>query len=269
MYRHNSDIPVFNVEIDSNELYLIGDLHIDARTFKEDIFQKALKIIGDAPVILLGDVLDYGFFDDLLNQERKREKAKLQDREETRYRISVQMMLKVDEVLDSFARILAICEGNHDIRAAKRTGDSFLEYACAKRKIPYIIGQGLLNIKAGEKQNKKPRYFRILITHGSRGGRRASAAANELEDLARIWSGIDVIVIGHHHYFTHIPFPKSVFLPQTNEIVTEVIEGISTPAFLGYEYYAQKRGYYPPEHAIVKLSFDSKSGEIKVDKISL
>ena len=264
MYRHGSDIPVINTEIDSNELYLIGDLHIDARTFKEEIFRKALKIIGDAPVILLGDVLDYGFFDDLLGQERKRMK------EDFKTRAMVQAMLKVDEIFDSFSHILAVCEGNHDVRVAKRTGEGvFLEYICARRNIPYIIGQGLLNVRVGEKQNKKPRYFRILITHGSRGGRRLSASVNELEDLAKIWSGIDVLVIGHHHQFAHVSPKKSVYLPQTGEIVTEVIEAISTPAFLGYEDYAQKRGYYPPEHALVKLLFDSKKGEVKVEKISL
>lgn len=259
-----NDILVVDAEIDSPHLFLVGDLHIDAETFRREKLRKAAEITTGAPTVLLGDILDYGFFSNLLTQLR-REKETTHD--EILDTLGIRGMLAVDEALDAFDQVLLVCEGNHDIRAGKVSGELFLKYACAKRRIAYTRGQALLRVRVGKKSNGKERLYRLVFTHGARSGRRQSAPLNELEDLARTWSGVDLVAVGHHHRFVHSTITKTLAI--YGELYTEITEVISVPAFLGYEIYAQKRGYPPPENAIVRVSFSPKGGSLSVEKIPL
>ena len=264
LMKIEKDILVVDAEANSSHLFLLGDLHIDAETFKAEKLKKAAEITKGAPVIFLGDILDYGFFDNLLTQLRREKET---TRDEILDTLGIQGMLAVDEVFDAFDQILAVCEGNHDIRAGKATGELFLKYACAKRDIVYARGQLLIRLRVGRKANGKKRLYRLLLTHGSRGGRRQSAPLNELEDLARTWAGVDLIAVGHHHKFVHSTITKTSAI--FGELYTEITEVVSVPSFLGFEIYAQKRGYPPPEHAIVHISFFPREGTLSVQKISL
>ncbi len=184
-------------------------------------------------------------------------------REEIKQRVGIEAMLRVDKILDSL-NWLAMAEGNHDRRASKATGDNFLKYACFKRHIRFSEGQMLLYLEIGKKNNGAPRIFKILLTHGSRGGRRQGSPLNELEDIWSGWSGLDVVVIGHHHKFVHSEVSRGV---AANPPYVETTHLIAVPSFLGFETYAQRKGYRPPTNGIVKLEFTPTTGKIKVEYV--
>ena len=255
------DVPVFEVRLSSDELYLIGDLHVDAPTFNYNAFMKAVQIAKDKPVILLGDITDYGFKDDILSQLSRRTPSEIKDI------IHARFLNATASVIKQFNNIVAVCLGNHDRRMGKYVGDVFLAYLAEELGFHYVPGQGLLMLYTGKKRNGRMRRYNIVITHGGRGGRRLSAPVNELEDLASRWSGVHVIAIGHHHKFVHTSISR--YNIHANHVVKEVTELIAVPAFIGYEEYAQVRGYIPPEHAIVRLKFQPRSGRINVEKIVL
>ncbi|NLT45359.1 MAG: hypothetical protein GXX80_07635, partial [Thermotogaceae bacterium] len=95
------EIDVLHIKI-GNRLWLLSDLHIDASAFKREAFEKAKKMVGKDPVILLGDVLDYGFFNSVKSQiERQMVADGEYSREEMKSRVGIEAMLKVDDVLDT------------------------------------------------------------------------------------------------------------------------------------------------------------------------
>jgi len=258
------EIDIFRTKLSSKRLWLIADLHQDASTFREEAFEKAKKKIGNDPVIGLGDSLDYAFFNNIRTQlERQATLDGKIPREEIKQRVGIEAMLRVDKILDSL-NWLAMAEGNHDRRASKATGDNFLKYACFKRHIRFSEGQMLLYLEIGKKNNGAPRIFKILLTHGSRGGRRQGSPLNELEDIWSGWSGLDVVVIGHHHKFVHSEVSRGV---AANPPYVETTHLIAVPSFLGFETYAQRKGYRPPTNGIVKLEFTPTTGKIKVEYV--
>ena len=234
------EIQFFEKKVKHNEIYIIGDIHADGEMFRKKEFEKAIEIMGNAPKIVLGDIVDYAFFNDLLSQYRKL--SNVEDPE-------LYIASMIDYVFSKLKNVILLCEGNHDIRAAKLTGENFLHYMCKKRKIPYVKGQGVIRIS-----NKKE-SISILCTHGSGGGKRESAVLNKLIDIARNSTGLDLIAIGHFHNFVHSEITKTNF--STFPPRTEITEVISVPSFLGYELYAQKKCYPPPVSGIVKVTISN------------
>ena len=134
------DIPVFEIHLPGDELYLIGDLHVDAPTFNYQAFLKAVKVVKNKPVILLGDITDYGFRDDILSQLQRRTP------DEIKQVVHAQFMHATANVLRQFDNIIAVCLGNHDRRIGKYTGDVFLAYLAEEMGFHYVPGQGLLMV---------------------------------------------------------------------------------------------------------------------------
>lgn len=249
------EVPVVTVKPKRNELWFVGDLHFDAQTFRYEYFEVLKKKVRGRDVVLFGDVFDYGFFDNLFSQFRRvLAIKKLND--DIMNEIRTSGLLELDRLLTGM-NLVAVCQGNHDIRAAKRTGEDFLEYLTIKMGASYIEGVGILNIEAD-------RNYKILITHGSRGGRKLSSPLNELEDLLNIVEGVDVVAIGHHHKPLHAS--KARMYIDNGKVYTKRVELISVGSFLGYEAYSQKRGYSPPIASVFKLKF--KDG-VQVEEIKL
>ncbi len=249
------EVPVVKVKPKRNELWLVGDLHFDSETFRYEYFKNLKKKVKGKDVVLFGDVFDYGFFDNLFSQfKRMLALKKLND--EIIHEVRVSGLLELDKLLTGL-NVVAVCQGNHDIRAAKRTGEDFLEYLAIKMGATYIEGLGILEIEAD-------RTYRMLITHGSRGGRRLSSPLNELEDLLNIVEGVDVVAIGHHHKPLHAPRMRMYI--KDGKVYAKRVELISVASFMGYEEYSQKRGYSPPVTSVFKLKF--KNG-VQVEEVKL
>lgn len=255
------EIDVLHIKM-GKRLWLLSDLHIDASAFKRDAFEKAKKMVGKDPVILLGDVLDYGFFNNVKSQiERQMVADGEYSREEMKSRVGIEAMLKVDDILDTL-NLKAVCEGNHDIRAAKLTGENFLKYACYKRGIAFCPGELLVIVECGKKANSDARFFRFLFTHGSRGGRKQASPINELEDIWNGWAGLDLIAIGHHHKNGHTKIARGYIEKNIPKI--QATHLVAVPSFLGLEEYAQKRGYKPQPSEIVRIDFTPSTGRIDI-----
>jgi predicted phosphodiesterase len=262
MQIFNPDIKPHTVKCSTKRIWLVADLHLDAWTFRADLLKKAKEKIGDDPVIGLGDMTDIGFYDNVYSQLKRQAalggyKA---SREEIREELGIAAMKKTDEVLEMFNWI-AMVEGNHDERQKKKTGDNYLKHACKKKGIIFEEGQLLLDIVTGKKLNTTDRHLRILAMHGSRGGRRAGAVLNELEDIWSTWFGVDVIAIGHHHQADIRPMTRNV--ANQREICKEITWLVAVPSFLGWEEYAQKRGYKPPVHGVFRININNIDGIFK------
>ena len=262
MQFSNPDIKPYSLNCKAERIWLVADLHLDALTFRSDLLEKAKEKIGDDPVIGLGDMMDIGFYDNVYSQLKRQ--AALggykTSREEIREELGIAAMKKTDELLELFNWV-AMVEGNHDERQKKRTGDNYLKHACKKKGIVFEEGQLLLDMVTGKKPNTTDRHLRILVTHGSRAGRRAGAVVNELEDIWASWSGIDVIAIGHHHQADAKPITRNI--ANQREVCKEVTWLVAVPSFLGWEEYAQKRAYKPPIHGAVKININNKDGIFK------
>lgn len=202
----------------------LSDLHVDADSFNEELFEKTMKFVFDKRIhfVLNGDLIDYFFVNDISSM--------------TENNINVNKTIsKILSLLKECKKrklLLGVVEGNHDQRIAKLTGFDFLRHLCEEDlRIPFSSSQMLVKVNTPE------RSWTFLVHHGWGDGRTVSAKVRRIEELCHQWENVDAIFLAHSHHPFIVPIGKRT--PSGNKTVV----GISSPAFIQDPEYAVKKGY--------------------------
>ena len=168
------------------------------------------------------------------------------------------------------SRCLAVCSGNHE--------DAILRHS--ETDVYGTIIEGLAD-GANEHRldhrgcvtwvfnrtvsDKGTRWaLRLLLTHGSGGGRSAGAAANKLRDIVDQMDGIDVAAMGHLHVAEWKPVSKLRIGRKDTERV--MIHAISCPALCADMRYADSRDYRPTPtgYVVIEIEPDKRKVDVKL-----
>lgn len=243
-------------------IYPLGDMHIgDAYASKSELL-KVLKKVEETPnayIILNGD---------LINNATK---GSVSDIYAEQLSPMTQVMVALELLNPVKDKIISVTSGNHELRSNKDDGLDIMQFLCANLNIlPRYDRDGcyifLTTGKASGKNSKKPhnQVYGIYHTHGTGGGKRAGATANQMEDMTNVVDA-DLYIRGHSH--RPMSFPLDYFRSNfTNHKIVKVTKYmVTTNAFLGYGGYGEQKGYRPTSIVVPEIHLKAHSRkEIRV-----
>ena len=244
------DLPA---DIDTLQLEVFADLHIGDRQCDIRLIRDRIKSLGDNPhtyCILNGDVLNNAT------------KTSVSDC----YSECLSPMEQIQQAVDLFGpvkdKILAITTGNHERRTYNKEGIDLMEvfsrqiglydrFSPASALVFLHFGQSSRRAADGRKMT-----YTLFVSHGSGGGRKEGAKANQLADMACI---VDADVYIHSH--THIPMAfksdhyRTCKGVRSSERVTSLF--VNTGAALDYGGYGEVQEYKPASKDTPTIYLDS------------
>lgn len=247
----------FPKETEYIELYPISDLHIGDKEFDEEEFLKLMSYIqnkDNAYAILLGDIINNGIkssvtnvYTEIMPPSKQKKKA-------------VELLGPIKH------KILAITDGNHELRSQKEVDNNITyDIACLLGiEDKYTEGDIKLKIILGQQKNGKPSTYNIYATHGFSGGKRVGGVLNNLELLGVNYENVDLYVVGHAHKKAVYKNRVFYFDDRHEKITAKDRYFVLTSSFTNYSEYAKRKGLIPSSLGTVKIILNGKDKKIEV-----
>lgn len=240
------EIPIFTIDHTDKEklmLYPIGDIHKGAAQHLEDLFKQWLRYLRDA------DNVACIFTGDGLNAAIPGSKS---DPFEEKYPLHTAIDKLSEDLKIAQDKIDAMIAGNHDLRAYKITSLD-----------PMKILADRMGVKAYDQTSMLLRYlvgdqeYHIYLRHGTGNPASIGAMTNQMK-ASRDTIFADIYITGHTH--KQLAFPLDIFIPDFSEKTPRMIRKkqffISSGSFVGYERYAQERGWAPTHPGAPRIYLD-------------
>lgn len=225
----------FGVDVETVNVYPLGDLHIGSTEFNLDNWNRWSKAVQADPngvVILVGDMMDNG----LKNSKTNSYAQTLQPFQQKK--LLVELLEPISD------KIVLSLQGNHEYRSVYLTDDCPLYDALARLWIEdtYRENFGFLKISLGKKNAERQFTYTLAVAHGK--------SKNKNEKFAYAIDGMDVFITGH----THQPassFPAKIVIDPYNEVVKmRGYKHVSVPSFQNFGGYALRDMYMPQDGTV-------------------
>lgn len=226
--KFDRDVPYINI-------YPMCEPHIGSQYFRQDLWDKWLKVVADDPygyVVSSGDDLDVA----LKGSKSNSYDAKLRPREQKKF--LVESLKPIRE------KIIGVCQGNHEFRSSDIADDCPLYDAMAKLDLEELYRENMafIKISVGEKHKGRQFAYSMVLAHG--GGRA------KVNNFSYAVDNMDVIITGHTHQ-AESTFPAKYVIDMHNETVTKRgFKRVVVPSFQDGLGYALKGMYLPQDNEI-------------------
>jgi len=168
------------------EIYMINDLHIGLKGFREKDF---IKHVRD-PILTGKNKYWLGLGDYI---EGRSPHHKFYDSAARDIDINDQLR-RMSELLKPIAdKCLGMVIGNHELSIVRETTINPVMNFCYDNKIPYAGNIGLLDLTNGRGQMKS-----IAFAHGAGAGSTKGAPVTKASIFTQYWD-CDLLFLGHHH----------------------------------------------------------------------
>lgn len=238
-------------------LHVIADTHIGDPNADINLLKKMVREIAEDPsayIILNGD---------LMNNSTKTSKGDV-------YSEILTPDEQIDRTVEIFYpvrhKILCMTHGNHEKRTQRTEGLDISKRIAKDLGVPYNSTGFLIFLRFGSQKTKETKsekkrmvLYRIMVYHGSRGGRNAGSKMNALQQMRGI-ANADIYVHSH----THLPaVMKEGFLEtdsQNSTIYNATKMFVNTASLLDYGGYGVEGEYIPSckDNPVILLSGSKK-----------
>lgn len=242
-------------------IYPLSDWHLGSAQFDKRKLKEITETIKDDPngvVLIAGDVLENATrhsVSDIWSQNMTPQE---------------QVEMARDYLWPIREKIVAVTEGNHELRTYKADGFLPLRYLTEILHLDvdrvYSMGPFVLFLGFGDvdrhKGKSSPCVFTVYCKHGDGGGRKMGAKALRMADMG-IDVCADVYIMGHVHQ--QMMFPGLRYEPdvRTRTAVPRPMLFVDSGSFLGWGGYAAQKGYPPTVTGcpIITLWYERSRGE--------
>jgi predicted phosphodiesterase len=228
--------------IDNIRIYPIGDVHLGNVFCDEKELIKTIERVKNDQhgyAVLMGDMLELttrNSVGDIWGQKLT----------------PWQQIERAAELLEPIKdRIVAVTEGNHELRAFKYDGLLPMRDVASRLRLDlekvYAIGAGVIFADLHPMNGNEVRTstHTIYFKHGSGGGKRMGSKANRMEDM-KCDVLADVHIMGHTH--AQMAFTSATYVP-VSTVVKRIEERrslhVNSGSFLGWGGYAVQFGFSP------------------------
>lgn len=240
------------LDVNTINLYPLGDLHIGSPLHNPDAFQKWYEDVQSDPngfVVLVGDLMDIGI---------KSSKSSVYNQTTT---VKEQKKELVNLLEPISHKILGCVTGNHEERITKEIGDCPTYDVLSKLDLEDLYRPNLGFIKLAFGSRKKCPSQKQVYTIGLHHG----ASKSKVDKFKYAIDGLDVMITGHTHT-PSVDFPSKIVLDTRNECIKMVdFVNLVVPSFTTYGDYVERAMYMPnsgTKYPVIQLSGSEK--EVKV-----
>jgi predicted phosphodiesterase len=240
-------------------LICISDAHVGSRDFNQDVFLNIIKLAKeiDALIILNGDLLEnsskISVADGWANQK---------------HLCNDQMNYVVDRLMPIKDQIIGITAGNHEWRSYNNGGiDLTQSIAQMLGKIDVYTPTAFYGYITQKYKGQKTCY-NVLAVHGTRGAKNDAAfhAGTGRDFFGGVVDGFDIVIRGHAHKNSTMPFQVLRANPKSTTIRETEIYSVAPGHYLNYHKSYAERASMPRSPIgtqLLNLQF-SASGEKEV-----
>lgn len=249
-----AEIPIFTIDHtdkDKLSLYPIGDVHKGAAQHLEELFRQWLRYLRDT------EDVSCLFTGDGVNAAIPGSKS---DPFEEKYPLQEAVDKLAEDLRIAQNKIDAMIAGNHELRSYRLTSLD-----------PMKILADKLNIEAYDQTSMLLRYlvgdqsYSVYLRHGTGNPTTIGGMTNQMK-ASRDTVFADVYITGHTH--KQLAFPLDIFIPdfsgETPTMKRQKQFFVSSGSFVGYERYAQERGWPPTHPGAPRIYLDGKRNDIHV-----
>lgn len=226
-------------------LYPIGDLHLGSIGCHEKEWLEFVSYISNEPdsyVVVVGDMIDNSTRNSIANPF------------DCKYRPMEQKNLLAEYLKPIREKILCAVRGNHENRTVRETDQDPLYDVFCRLNIEerYRAGTAFLYLMIGERTNGKKgtramQTYRIVVTHGTGGGKLAGSAINNQQRFGMVVD-CDVLITGHTHAPSITKPSRVIFDPVQREVTTQPFACVQCASWLAYSGYPLEK-MLPPQTA--------------------
>lgn len=243
----------------------IADVHLGARECMEDRFRQFIRMVEGTPNIYLtmgGDLINNSTRSSVGSPFTEVMPPHIQKRE---------MANILAPVRD---RILCFVPGNHEMRSRKDADDCPVYDIAAKLDLEDLYREDVAYVKVqlglreyGKGHRPKADYrptYTLVVAHGNGGGMLPGAAVNRGQRFGYVFSGMDLLVLGHTHVPYNIKYKKINIDSRNNTVSEESFKVVCATSWLEYAGYPVQKLLSPTAFAeqTVVLSGKGKCIEI-------
>lgn len=239
-------------KLSSIHLVPLSDAHIGDPLADEKAFRGWLRFIADIPnayCILNGD---------LLNNATKNSVSDSYSEIMSPMEQMIAMATLLTPIKD---KIICLTQGNHERRTFKESGVDIMRIIARELGIEdrYAPGQAYIFLRFGRIADPcyhgRKQLYTMLVTHGSRGGRKDGGKLNALTDLVSI-ADADIYLMGHSHQALVIP-KAYMRVDHANSKIKPVTRlFVNSGAFLQYGGYGEQAAFDVPSLAKPTIELD-------------
>ena len=240
-------------DLESVNVYPLGDLHLGSQEFDVEMFNKWLRIVEEDEnglVVIAGDMLDNGLKDsktDSYGQAiRIREQKKI-------------LAFKLKPIAE---KILVAVQGNHEFRSSYLVDDCPMYDALAKidAEDSYRENFGFAKISLGNKNSERQFTYTIAVAHGK--------SKTKAEKFAYAIDGMDIFITGHIHQPASTFPAKIVIDPYNDKVTMRGFKHVTVPSFQDFGGYALRDMYMPQDGKVIPIiTLSGLEKEVKISWI--
>ncbi len=226
-------------------IYPIGDLHLGSIGCHEKEWAEFVSFIQNEPdsyVVVVGDMIDNSTRNSIANPF------------DQKYRPMEQKNILSEFLKPISDKILCAVRGNHEARTVKESDQDILYDVLCRLNIEdrYRAGTAFLYLQIGERPNgskgSRPiQAYRIVVTHGTGGGKFAGSAINNQQRFGMVVD-CDVLITGHTHAPSITKPSRVIFDPVQREVTTQPFACVQCASWLAYSGYPLQK-MLPPQTA--------------------
>lgn len=226
-------------------IYPIGDLHLGSIGCHEKEWLEFVSYISNEPdsyVVVVGDMIDNSTRNSIANPF------------DCKYRPMEQKNILAEYLKPIREKILCAVRGNHENRTVRETDQDPLYDVFCRLNIEerYRAGTAFLYLQIGErpngsKGNRAMQTYRIVVTHGTGGGKLAGSAINNQQRFGMVVD-CDVLITGHTHAPSITKPSRVIFDPVQKEVTTQPFACVQCASWLAYSGYPLEK-MLPPQTA--------------------
>ena len=248
------EIPIFTIDHtdkDKLSLYPIGDVHKGAAQHLEALFQQWLRYLRDTEnvaCIFTGDGVNAAIPGS--KSDPFEEKYPLQEAID---KLAADLQIARDKIDAAIA-------GNHELRSYRLTSLDPMKILADKLGIEaYDQTSMLLRYLVGDQT------YSVYLRHGTGNPATIGGMTNQMK-ASRDTVLADVYITGHTH--KQLAFPLDIFIPdysgETPTMMRRKQFFVSSGSFVGYERYAQERGWAPTHPGAPRIYLDGTRHDVHV-----
>lgn len=271
--RHIIQYARYGSSAESFRLILLGDIHLGNRRCDEKTLKMLAQRIATEPNTYWAGLGDYCEFINMRDPRFDPEElpvwlfgaAELSDIAKAEVGRFLEIMQPTRD------KCLGMCSGNHEDMILQHSEHDvysmILDGLYSQGREHRLDHRGFISWRFGH--NSEPKHgatetFRLFLTHGSGGGRKAGATANRLEDLAAQVDGADVVASGHTHRAQHMSSVVWRAGARGGVVHRDLIHLVSIPSLCADMQYAERRDMATLATGWVELEFTPATRTIRV-----
>jgi len=232
----------FNGKKDEWHLVALGDIHLGHRNVDFELLNATLRFIEQTPNCLWIGMGDYA--DAITAKDRRFDLYSV----DPNFPTPDKQYRRIRELFEPIKdKCIGLLDGNHDYMHWREHNHNYVDDLAYDLKTNYLSMDAYIRLVFERRSGKRPKKYRLdfYAHHGWTNARTTGGRINRITDLANIFPGLPLYLMGHVHLLGPAPPRDQLFVDNRLNVVWSRQYFVFTGSYL--------KGYMPDATSYVEM----------------